>query len=1738
MGDYISSLNVLSAWPHEELQMVLPVTPLLSSTPLQIRFPSTLYNTFIDDEYFADEKLMYVDSLAVTSYIPSLDVQTYSSYPASLGNTLTWDVSADRTKLDFRLIEGTLDEDDIRRGFIVLPSCVIPETTTVNASSIQISSCLSSPTAIEYDQPQGDYTTLDFWEEYADNIGPLSELPYEPTYLKYGRPYVVSKQSTTYTVPSVATTVTITLPAPIEMGSIQVECPYVSGSHIGDRGFWSGYGTDGTNHKILYGDYTALYVDAIDFSANYTTGVVVFNFLNGTYVVPGMEIDLSYNVILSSVAGYDPDYSLSAYSPKASADVVFDTWYHSNTHDTLNVETTAIPAYLFRYPVYVSTNSLTTFEPANDLYTLAYEVSAQSIKTDLSSYQITPYYIDNYGRSSVLPPQDTFTVVRYSSELEGLSGTTLAGAYNLASPSWLDGSESQITVFDNRFGSKTGTVLVEVSSVTQEEYFSKQIPVGLNADLAPIVIYTLDSTNDTVTLSVISDTIIPPATNVIWSVSPPDNIVITSIDTGVAVPLDTAVPYSSASYIIVSNLGIDTTIFTFSAAGYTNTARTFWVPSSYNNISLQIGPTGSLDNEPFTRTLPIQAKIYKNGLPYSLSNASTVQWDAEHNSGSIWGTNLSANDFDFGYFLPSSTHKAITANIETPEVVSNPDLITFTINSTVRSSFYELNSNLLPVVVDEFPSADAKPIYFDVLATTVNPSGIWITDSDEGEDILREIGTYTFTLSANDAIGVPASSYVWSINGVEVSAGVKVIDVAFTASAPCISSVEMCAENVIANTWPYTHTICDSINFNFVSAYEVLDADVFPSWVFSPAPQKLTYENYITASRGATAYGEGHVEFFNLSCTPQFTAYEVTLDNLVGDYNEVFTSTTNRITFDVLSADMGVYPIGTTISVRGYNKYYTPRIPDTFIGDDGSTVELSSYVETPLIQTDKTWHNVKYVSYETLSASVSTDPEIDASVDQGYFPVTTVFTNPNAFSPVVLADNSTCVIIISSDAWVDSSTYEFTPELGTQNFYAFYQTTDPAASEFIPNDVVTSITVRVSGTGYRFIDHLPSGPWYQSAQSFDTSIQANAYPSLLDLEVFNNQQIGRTGEVVTFSNVTQFLDFSASDFSAYYWDFGNGVTGSTNDIEMLTATYLSAGTYFTSFTAVKNGGETTVREFGPVLMMEDEPDGYTDDIVRQFNNDLVLPYECGDISVANRLTKADTINSAIRKLYANFEYLKNNSKAYNGLMPFALDSWFGQTIPSGCARWHSYDKDAYKSTRTGTSVISDVKDALIAERYNQGIFTLMINGKTIEIYQNSDKMATIADVAPNDPFIAPCRIGITSNQKVIIADKGSRNIYAFDFDFDDPTVLTVAYYIGGLGDREDPEGFATIDDMFIDGNDYIYITDSGNKQVKKFNESFGWVSSYTHPTMSRRILGAVADEDQNVYVVDEDRKLFVFDRAGELTNTVTLSEITGTIKGIDYTIQRGFINIITAKNVYKYSTSGSYIGEFSKLDFTNFELIKTNKHVIIDSDNTLTRGIVSHVISNRGIFAAVDYVERLDIRHTLFDDKFHSLESILVHKDEGNTDWVLNSSLFKLFINIDLLYRSIHSKYVVYTNPETNQSLLYTMRPLTLEEKEELALTCDHSLHLNEPVKDVVIKRIMSNYCRFLEDIKEMMQQTTEVFPCRGDICWSWASLKASVPQSRNCYRNPITGFELESAANTTLTKTWADANSVCCNQT
>lgn len=450
---------------------------------------------------------------------------------------------------------------------------------------------------------------------------------------------------------------------------------------------------------------------------------------------------------------------------------------------------------------------------------------------------------------------------------------------------------------------------------------------------------------------------------------------------------------------------------------------------------------------------------------------------------------------------------------------------------------------------------------------------------------------------------------------------------------------------------------------------------------------------------------------------------------------------------------------------------------------------------------------------------------------------------------------------------------------------------------------------------------------------------------------------------------------------------------------------------------------------------------------RYLGEELSLPYTFEEIKIqSNDTVSSSLINLKFKHLYDNFLYLYKNTLIASNVIPISSTAIAGVSSNSTKFTWYRglSSRQFIPLSTNSTLVGVDKTDTLYLIKNNDfdrySLFTSSGNSIIVFNFDYSasyiSKVYTQTQIDENYgvPFSNICDFKIYDNN-LFVLDNGINRLVKYDASgFTQLNVVTNnrLLYVDSIGNYGDFNAKTDFNDpkALTIYNGSIFVLDSGNSSVKKYDTNLNWIYTYR---LYKDFLSAFPvdignDTNGNIYIVTENNKLYIYNNTFEDKSVYDLSTLFGVgevVKKIVFSkTNNNIFYIATNKNVFKklvnkpFDTVGKYLLYLFKYDIPEENVISFASAPSLNYENDVN--IMFSVSGNVGKFG--NFFDNLNLFDILAvrDFDIYNYDSINFDTNEYVQGWVLNKNISKLLINHMRLRDQIIGKFIASKDYKNN----------------------------------------------------------------------------------------------------------------------
>jgi len=261
-------------------------------------------------------------------------------------------------------------------------------------------------------------------------------------------------------------------------------------------------------------------------------------------------------------------------------------------------------------------------------------------------------------------------------------------------------------------------------------------------------------------------------------------------------------------------------------------------------------------------------------------------------------------------------------------------------------------------------------------------------------------------------------------------------------------------------------------------------------------------------------------------------------------------------------------------------------------------------------------------------------------------------------------------------------------------------------------------------------------------------------------------------------------------------------------------------------------------------------------------------------------------------------------------------------------------------------------------------------------------------------------IATNSDEQVFVLDRTLSQVAVLEYNGSNLELINTW---GGYGTAPSSSGVRKPTDIHIDKNNFVWITDYGNKCVKKFNSSGVLMQTITNAEFSTNIpVSVCVDVDQNIHILAEG-KVFVYDYSGNYSFSYELKEDVVGVQKIQVSYNKHIIYISYLNGVVKYFKNGIHHSYLIKDYVCQDEQVLQNYTAL---HHDVYRNLF--VIAGNKVLKFGDVIQPIETKTTTADNRFYTLDEILIDKNEFVQPWIYTRAFHRLWDNIEIIRNSLY----------------------------------------------------------------------------------------------------------------------------------
>lgn len=296
------------------------------------------------------------------------------------------------------------------------------------------------------------------------------------------------------------------------------------------------------------------------------------------------------------------------------------------------------------------------------------------------------------------------------------------------------------------------------------------------------------------------------------------------------------------------------------------------------------------------------------------------------------------------------------------------------------------------------------------------------------------------------------------------------------------------------------------------------------------------------------------------------------------------------------------------------------------------------------------------------------------------------------------------------------------------------------------------------------------------------------------------------------------------------------------------------------------------------------------------------------------------------------------------------------------------------------------------------------HAQEVNLLRNNYETETLARKSIADelyPFQDIANVCISSEGRVVTLDTVLCRVSVFDV-VPYPAEFKLFTHWGTYGTASNPRGFNKPRDLHVDQNNSVWITDTGNKRIKKLSLVGKHIMTIYNEIFEQfPPLSVCVDSKLQLHCLT-NAGVYVFDQYGEYSFMYELSPDIVNPNKINTSYNRESVYITHQYGVVKYFRTG-------QIAYHPILKLECGDGSILQNFQTITQDLYRncYVTVNDKVLKICDVQQIQESKAPLPEDLYWPMEDLMVHKEEYIQPWVYLKSFHRLWDNIELIRSSL-----------------------------------------------------------------------------------------------------------------------------------
>jgi hypothetical protein len=261
--------------------------------------------------------------------------------------------------------------------------------------------------------------------------------------------------------------------------------------------------------------------------------------------------------------------------------------------------------------------------------------------------------------------------------------------------------------------------------------------------------------------------------------------------------------------------------------------------------------------------------------------------------------------------------------------------------------------------------------------------------------------------------------------------------------------------------------------------------------------------------------------------------------------------------------------------------------------------------------------------------------------------------------------------------------------------------------------------------------------------------------------------------------------------------------------------------------------------------------------------------------------------------------------------------------------------------------------------------------------------------------VVSCQVDNQNRIYVLDRDLLQVGVYTNTSNIEGMPVWSLITNWGGIGGRFSKNSFIDPNYLYVDHQEFVWVSDVGSNSLKHFTNSGGWIKTLSQ---IENAISLTQDSQNNIHVLT-NKNIQVYSYSGEfLFNYDYNMASNNTPRQIASSYNKEIIYVVFEKEVAKFFRNGAFCG----LSIKEIDKIENINGVFQDEYRNLL------ILSNDKILKYIDLMEKINNKGDFQFTNYWKPQDIYIHKNEFIQNWVYTKSFQRLWDNIEIFKNTLY----------------------------------------------------------------------------------------------------------------------------------